>query len=159
MKVLLWGSVIGLSLLLQATILPLAAYKSIRPDLLLIVVVSSGLLLGKEYGVSVGFFSGLLQDLASGNIFGLNTLSKLAVGYLCGMVERQVFKEHIFLPVMAMSIATLLNSAMTFAVLLILGYKVELGSAVVNSVLPLLFYNVLFSIPVHQVIYRMSQMK
>lgn len=159
MKVILWMAIVVGSLILQATILPLASFNGVWPDLLLIVVVSSSLLLGKEQGVSLGFLAGLLQDLAGGNIFGVNTLSKLIIAYLFGMAERQVFKEHLLLPVLAMSIATVFNSAITFVILLVLGYKIELGPALVNNVLPLVIYNVIVAIPVHQVIYRVSRIK
>lgn len=159
MKVILWMVIVVASLILQATILPLVSFNGVWPDLLLIVVVSSSLLLGKEQGVSLGFLAGLLQDLAGGNIFGVNTLSKLIIGYLFGMAERQVFKEHLLLPVLAMSIATVFNSAITFVILLLLGYKIELAPALVNNVLPLVIYNVIVAIPVHQVIYRVSKIR
>lgn len=159
MKAVFWGIIVIAALTIQATVMPLLAFQGVQPDLLLIVVVSSSLLLGKDQGVSIGFFSGLLQDLVGGNIFGLNTLSKLITGYLFGMAERKVFKEHIFLPVLAMVVATICNSAISFILLFLLGYKIELMSAIINTVLPLLMYNVVVAIPVHQVIYRVSQIK
>lgn len=159
MKAVFWGIIVIAALIIQATVMPLLAFHGVQPDLLLIVVVSSSLLLGKDQGVSIGFFSGLLQDLVGGNIFGLNTLSKLITGYLFGMAERKVFKEHILLPVLAMAVATICNSAISFILLFLLGYKIELMSAVINTVLPLLMYNVIVAIPVHQVIYRVSQIK
>lgn len=159
MKAVFWGIIVIAALMIQATVMPLLAFQGVQPDLLLIVVVSSSLLLGKDQGVSIGFFSGLLQDLVGGNIFGLNTLSKLITGYLFGMAERKVFKEHIFLPVLAMAVATICNSAISFILLFLLGYKIELMSAIINTVLPLLMYNVVVAIPVHQVIYRVSQIK
>lgn len=159
MKAVFWGIIVIVALTIQATVMPLLAFQGVQPDLLLIVVVSSSLLLGKDQGVSIGFFSGLLQDLVGGNIFGLNTLSKLITGYLFGMAERKVFKEHIFLPVLAMVVATICNSAISFILLFLLGYKIELMSAIINTVLPLLMYNVVVAIPVHQVIYRVSQIK
>lgn len=159
MKVVLWIVIVVGSLVLQATIIPLVSYQGVWPDLLLILVVSSSLLLGKEQGVCIGFFSGLLQDLAGGNIFGVNTLSKLMIGYLFGLAERQVFKEHFLLPVLAMCIATVLNNAVTFIILLLLGYKIELVPAIVNNLLPLMIYHVIVAIPVHRVIYRVSKIK
>jgi rod shape-determining protein MreD len=159
MKAVFWGIIVIAALMIQATVMPLLAFQGVQPDLLLIVVVSSSLLLGKDQGVSIGFFSGLLQDLVGGNIFGLNTLSKLITGYLFGMAERKVFKENILLPVLAMAIATICNSAISFILLFLLGYKIELMSAIINTVLPLLMYNVAVAIPVHQVIYRVSQIK
>lgn len=157
MTALVWFAVVITSIVIQATILPLLAVKGIRPDLLLIVVVSSSLLLGKEHGVCIGFFSGLVQDLASGNIFGINVLSKLAIGYVCGLAERKVFKEHLLLPVLAIAIATLLSHAIVFLLLLFWGYKVDILGAFTGNVLPLALYNMVLSIPVHKLIYRLSQ--
>lgn len=157
MKVLVWLAVVIAATVIQATILPIFSINGIRPDLLLIVVVSSSLLLGKEHGVGIGFFTGLIQDLASGNIFGINVLSKLATGYLCGMAERKVFKEHLLLPVLAIAIATLFSNALTFLLLFLLGYKVDLLPAIAGSMLPLVLYNIVLSIPIHKLIYRLSQ--
>ncbi|MPN15287.1 hypothetical protein SDC9_162617 [bioreactor metagenome] len=58
-----------------------------------------------------------------------------------------------------MSVATFCHSAITFILLVLLGYRVEFMSAIVNTVIPLLIYNVIVAIPIHQVIYRVSQIK
>lgn len=155
MTTVIWACLLLLTLIIQATILPFIAINGIKPDLLLIVVVSTALLLGKEKGVGMGFFSGLLQDLASGNIFGLNVLSKLATGYIFGLAERKVFKEHLLLPIFAMALATVFNNMAMLAILFILGYKVDISATLTQTVLPVLGYNMLVSIPVHQVVYRL----
>ncbi|MGI6092114.1 MAG: rod shape-determining protein MreD [Veillonellaceae bacterium] len=157
MKVFFWTLVIVMMLVIQSTIVPLLAIQGITPDLLLIVVVSASLLFGKDHGVGTGFFSGLLQDLASGNIFGVNTLSKLSTGYLFGMAERQVFKEHILLPILAVAVATLFSGLIALLMMLILGYKIQLFAALINRVLPAVLYNMVFSIPIHKGIYSLSK--
>jgi rod shape-determining protein MreD len=156
MRPVIWGVFLLLTLILQATIAPLIAIRGIRPDLLLLVVVSSALLMGKEQGVGLGFFAGLVQDLASGNIFGLNVLSKMATGYLAGNMERKVFKENLLLPVMASILATAANSMFMLLLLIILGYYVDLVAALVN-VFYLVIYNAAVAIPVHQLVYRITR--
>ncbi|WP_425060622.1 hypothetical protein SCACP_13570 [Sporomusa carbonis] len=151
-----WVALLIVTIAVQAVLLPLVFSKGVKPDIILIIVVASGLLAGKERAIGVGFFAGVLQDLASGNVFGLNTLSKMAIGYVAGLAERKVFKESILLPVLAIIIATLFNSAVMQALLFLLGYKVELGPMLTNQVLPSLGYNVLFCIPVHRLIYRIT---
>src|SRR5665647_1606665 len=121
--------------------------------MLLVIVISYSLLSGKDKGVGMGFFTGLLQDLAFGSIFGINTLSKLATGYICGLAERKVFKEHVLLPVAATAVATVFNGLVMFIVLFMLGYKVDLVSAIMNNVVPLVGYNVIIAIPVHHIVY------
>lgn len=144
-------------LLLQATVLPQLFSAAVKPDLLLIFTVSCGLLCGREKAVGIGFFSGLLQDLASGNIFGLHTLSKMAIGYLAGLAEQKVFKEHIILPMAAMLVASLLNSALMLSLMTFLGYHIGWSAAMAGEILPSLLYNVLFSVPVHQTVYRLAK--
>lgn len=156
MKPLIWGLLTLLTLVLQATVVPLMAIGGIRPDLLLIIVVSSALLQGKEQGVGLGFFAGLLQDLASGNIFGLNSLSKLATGYLAGSMERNVFKENVLLPVLAIIMFTLFNSILMLLILFMLGYYVELIPGLVN-IFYFMVYNATVAVPVHQLIYRITR--
>lgn len=154
MKIIIWLGVIIASLIIQSTVLPLLMMKGVCPDLLLVVVVSYALLSGKEKGLGVGFCTGLLQDLAFGNIFGINTLSKMAIGYVFGLAERKVFKENVLLPVAATAVATVLHSLVMFMMLFLLGYKVDLLAAIMNNIVPLVGYNVIIAIPVHHIVYR-----
>lgn len=155
MKPFVWALVVVVTLLIQATLLPLIAVNGVKPDLLLLVVVSSGLLLGREQGVGMGFFAGLLQDLASGNIFGVNALSKTATGYVAGLMERKVFKENILLPLLAVILATVFNSVLTLAVLLVLGFGVDAAAALANTLF-VTAYNAVLAIPAHRAVYRLA---
>lgn len=156
MRPLVWGLVLVFFLVLQATALPLVAIGGVRPDLMLIATISAGLLLGREHGVGVGFFAGLLQDLASGNIFGLSVLAKTTAGYLAGLMERKVFKENILLPLMAVMLGTVLHSAVTLFVLMACGYKVDIPVETANT-LYLTGYNVVLAIPVHRFIFYIAK--
>ena len=156
MRPLIWILLAVMTLVIQATLLPLIAIHGIRPDLMLIIVVSSALLLGREQGVGLGFFAGLLQYLASGNIFGLNVLSKMMTGLLAGIMERKVFKEKVLLPLLAVALATMFNSTLMLIVLFVLGYNLDLPADLMN-VLYLTIYNSVFAIPVHYMICRITR--
>lgn len=151
-----WAGLLLGTIAIQSVLLPMIFSNDTKPDLLLIIVVASGLLAGRERGVGVGFFAGAMQDFASGNVFGLNTLSKMATGYVAGMAERKVFKESMALPVLAIIVATCFNSAIIQTLLFWLGYKVELIPLLKYQLLPSLGYNILFCIPLHRLIYRMT---
>ncbi len=157
MKVIfVWAGLLIITIAAQAVLLPLIFTGGSKPDIILTIVVACGLLAGREQASGIGFFAGVMQDFASGNVFGLNTLSKMAIGYIAGLAERKVFKESIVLPVLAISIATLLNSAVTQALLFLLGYKMEFVAMLQKQLLPTLGYNLLFCIPVHRLIYRIT---
>lgn len=156
MKTLIWFAVVIVALIIQSTVLPIISFHGVCPDLLLVIVVSYSLLSGGEKGLGIGFFAGLLQDLALGNIFGINTLAKMAIGYVFGLAERKVFKENVLLPVVATAVATLIHSLALFMVLFLLGYKVDLLAAMVNVIGPLVGYNILIAIPIHHLVYRVT---
>ncbi|MGL5513297.1 MAG: rod shape-determining protein MreD [Sporomusa sp.] len=154
--IIIWAILLISTLAVQAVLLPVIFTNGAKPDLLLLIIMSVGLLAGREQAVGIAFFAGLMQDFASGNIFGINILSKMATGYVAGLAERKVFKESILLPVLATIIATFFNSALLLALLFLLGYKVEPGIMLIEQILPSLGYNLLCCIPVHRVIYRIT---
>jgi len=155
MNALIWGSVLLITIIIQSTLIPLISIRGIYPDVLLIIVVSYALLSGKENGVGMGFFAGLLQDLASGGIFGIGTLSKLTTGYLFGLAERKVFKEHVLLPILATFVATIFNGLVGMLLLVIFGYKVDLIVALTQNIIPLMGYNLIVAVPIHHAVYRL----
>lgn len=157
MKTLIWAAALVFGVIVQSTWLPMLAIYGVKPDLLLLAVASTGLLFGKEAGVGIGFFAGLLQDLLSGNIFGLNILAKMTVGYAFGLAERNVFKENILLPVIAAAMASVLNSLVIILYLYILGYDNNPLGMAVNGILPIIAYNMVAAIPVHMIIYKCNK--
>lgn len=156
MKTVIWLLIIIVTVIIQSTLIPVIMFNGICPDMLMVVVVSYALLSGKEKGIGIGFFAGLVQDLAFGNIFGINTLAKMTIGYIFGLAERKVFKEKILLPIAATAVATLLHSLAIFVVLFLLGNKVDILTAITNNVVPLVGYNVILAIPIHHIVYKIT---
>lgn len=155
---LIWGGILFCALILQSTLLPLLAYQGIHGDLLLILVVLTSLHLGKKQGALIGFSAGLLQDLSSGTFFGMNTFSKLLLAYLFGMAERKVFKEHIILPIITAIVATVGNYLITAMIMALLGHRLNLIDNAVTMVVPLLVYNVILSLPLHKLVWKIHMM-
>ncbi|MBP2644678.1 MAG: rod shape-determining protein MreD [Firmicutes bacterium] len=154
MKPLVFGIGIVVAFIIQTTLLPLISIKGVQPDLLLIIVVSGGLLVGKEQGVGLGFFSGLVQDLASGTVFGVNTLSKIATGYAAGTLERKVFKEKFWLPVIGVLGATFFNNFLQIFVLSLLGYPLNINEIITTILYPV-GYNIVLALPVHFLVLKL----
>jgi rod shape-determining protein MreD len=77
------------SLLLQVAVLPYAAVAGVAPNLVLVVVVACALARGPEFGATVGFFAGLLMDLAppADHVAGRWALALVLVGFLAGRVR------------------------------------------------------------------------
>ncbi|MGL6015634.1 MAG: rod shape-determining protein MreD [Selenomonadaceae bacterium] len=155
--ILIWGAVLVAAYVLQTAFLPLLNFNGIGMDLLLLVVVSFSLLKGQRFGILLGFMAGLLQDLASGTFFGMNTLSKMMIGYIFGLASQQVFKEKFFLPVIGAAMATGINYLVLALLMLLLGYRFNPLYNLENVLLPMLLYNVVAAFPVHLVVCWLCQ--
>ena len=74
----------------QVTFLPSLSFFGIRPDLGLVAAGLVGLFAGRVRGGVLGFFLGFVQDFFFAGTLWLNTLTKAAVGYLSGVVAKNV---------------------------------------------------------------------
>lgn len=102
-------AVLGLSILaalvLQSAVFPHLTILGVKPDLLMIIVASWGLLYGRQEGFVAGLAAGLVQDLAFGQYIGLFSLTMAIVGFGVGVVESKIFKETIWVPTAAVGAA------------------------------------------------------
>lgn len=140
---------------LQSSLLPWLSYHGLSTNLMLLWVVSVAFLKGHPTGVFMGFCAGLLQDLAAGTFFGCNILSCMLLGYVCGRLSGRVFKEDFFLPIMASPMAAVIHYFIMFALMFLLGYRLNLSNSVHYTLIPMIFYQLAFAYPVHRLAYSL----
>lgn len=148
MKTLILFVVMAAAVSLQSTVIPVLSIGGVRPDLVLVVVVSAALTAGRETGLICGVFGGLLQDLLSVGPFGYNTLSKMLLGFLVGLYERKVNQGSLLLPLLAVAAATVGAAVLAVVFLLAYGQERQIASLLVQ-VLPATAYHILLAVPVH----------
>ncbi|MGQ9778794.1 MAG: rod shape-determining protein MreD [Bacillota bacterium] len=150
--------VVVFGLLLQATILAQIDLfgLALKPDLLLLVTVTYGLLKGPWYGAGVGLLVGLFGDLFIGGVMGLGALAKMGTGFLTGLFEKLIFKDNLLVP----AIAAFFGSFIADGAFLLL--RTALGWPA-GSLLPLLvrlvlfaFYNAVLAPLVYRPFYRLE---
>src|SRR5712691_13350288 len=83
MRALLVLTVLGVGVA-HATVAPALGIGGVTPDIPLIVVVLLALRRGPEFGCASGFAAGLLQDMATGGLLGVQALTKALVGFFIG---------------------------------------------------------------------------
>lgn len=86
--------------LLQTAVFPALEIAGVKPNFMLIVTASFGFMRGSREGMLVGFVSGLLIDIQSGDMIGFYALIYLAAGYVNGIFEQIYFDEDIKLPLL-----------------------------------------------------------
>lgn len=129
--------------LIQSTVMPHLTLWGVKPDLMLLVVISWSLLRGAREGIIWGFIGGLCLDLFSAAPFGLSALALLIVSFLSGLGEATVFRTHIILPLATVFFASLIYDFIFLLVLNVLGQPVVWLDSFIRLALPASLLNVL----------------
>jgi len=146
MKILLKGAIIVVALLIQLTLINSITILGLKPDLIMVVVVIFSLLKGEKEGTISGFASGLLQDIFSTGLLGINALVKTVIGFTCGILREKIFHEHIlFLIPVITFIASFIQSILIFFLLRTFGIEYNLIWSLKQVALPEALYSSLLS--------------
>jgi len=146
MKILLKGAIIVVALLIQLTLISSITILGIKPDLIMVVVVVFSLLKGEKEGTISGFASGLLQDIFSAGLLGINALAKTVIGFICGILKEKIFHEHmLFLIPLITFIASITQSILIFLLLRAFGIEHSLAWSLKAVALPEALYSSLLS--------------
>jgi len=146
MKILLKSAIIVVALLIQLTLINSITILGLKPDLIMIVVVVFSLMKGEKEGTISGFASGLLQDIFSIGLLGINAFAKTVIGFTCGILKEKIFYEHIlFLIPIITFIASLIQSILIFLLLRAFGIEYSLAWSLKQVALPEALYSSLLS--------------
>ena len=80
---------------LQMIVLPHVDFLIALPNLLLIIVMASGFLFGKSYGLFVGALTGMLLDAVGTGTPGFHTLILMWIGFGDGVLSEKMESEII----------------------------------------------------------------
>ena len=131
---------IVLAIIFQFTLVQFLEILHWRPDLLLIVLVIFSLRKGPNWGMSLGFFLGLLQDLLSSHLLGLLALSKTVTGFLAGSLRGKFAEKTEFF--LTLLIVGLFHDLFYFFIST-LGENFSLQSLFILYTLPNLMYTII----------------
>ncbi len=83
-------ALVVVALILQVAVFPQFAWEGIVPNLCLLVVVASALVRGPSFAATLGFFAGLLLDLAppADHVAGRWALALVTVGLVAGLMRQ-----------------------------------------------------------------------
>ena len=146
MIILLKSAIIVVALLIQLTLINSVTILGIKPDLILIVIVVFSLLKGGKEGAISGFVSGLLQDIFSIGLLGINALAKTVIGFICGILKEKIFHEHmLFLIPVITFIASFIQNILVFLLLHAFGIEYNLVWSLKQVTLPEALYSSLLA--------------
>jgi len=157
-KILLKGAIIVAALLIQLTLINSITILGLKPDLIMVVVVVFSLLKGEKEGTISGFASGLLQDIFSTGLLGINALAKTVIGFTCGILKEKIFHEHILfvIPIITF-IASFMQNILIFFLFRAFGIEYGLAWSLKQIVLPEALYSSLLSPFIFLIINKLFQ--
>jgi len=107
--------------ILQTSAMPSLSLSGVMPDLMLLVVVSWSLLRGTREALLWALGGGLLLELLSGGPPGAMVVSLALSGVVTGMGELNLFRDSVWLPLVAGLLATGLYDLSYWVVLQVSG--------------------------------------
>lgn len=138
-----------ITIALQLTIIKYLYIFNWRPDLILIILVSFSLRFGPNWGMTAGFFSGLIQDLLSTHFLGLAALSKTIAGFVSGVLKNKISLWSEFF--LTLIIASLIHDFCYFF-FYTLGEELTLRSLIFLYTIPNTLYTVIFGVLFHYIV-------
>jgi len=111
--------VVFITIILKTTVLSNFAFKGIKPDIILIMIIIISNFAGSFTGEIVGFSSGILEDLLSMSPLGFNAFINTFVGYVSGITVGKIFLHPLIITLFQVLIGTLIKSLLSFLLLFI----------------------------------------
>jgi rod shape-determining protein MreD len=102
-------SFLVLGLILQQTLVQIISIGSIKPDLMLVILVAVSMRYGSVVGVFSGLTIGLIQDVYAIEALGANAMAKCLVGYFTGLLDEKVIKVMPATKVLFLAVAFLFH--------------------------------------------------
>jgi rod shape-determining protein MreD len=90
LRVAVAAALVVLALVLQVAVFPHVAWEGIVPNFCLLVVVAAALVRGPAFAATLGFFAGLMLDLAppADHVAGRWALALVVVGFVAGLMRQ-----------------------------------------------------------------------
>ncbi|MEZ4861828.1 MAG: rod shape-determining protein MreD [Caldilineaceae bacterium] len=142
--------------LLQSTVAALIVIRGVKPDLVLILVLTATLVYGGRSGIAWAFIGGIGLDLFSGGPMGASSLALMAATAVASLGYRVLSRYNLWVPIGVSVVGTLLYGAVYVGILTFLREAAQLpvlaGLAIPvhqipwwetlqNVIVPALFYN------------------
>lgn len=153
MRFIIYIILIFFSFLLQTTLFNNILILDIKPNLILILIVSFAFMRGELDGALIGFFCGFLMDMFFSTILGVNALIGLIVGYFAGKLCHSFYKNSILTPLVLTIFSTIIYNLLFYIINILLKGYPNIFYFIKTIIFPETIYTVIISIPIYRVFY------
>lgn len=155
--------------LLVCFVLQSSAYRyfqlaDIMPNLILILVVSTAYMRGRNAGMLLGFFSGLLVDLMYGSyvigtysLIGVHALLYLLIGYFLGYTNKFFSNDDYTLPLILIGGSEFIYKFLYYVIEFLLRGRLNFLLYLRRYILPEIVYTVAISIFLYKLLHMINK--
>ena len=145
--------------ILQGTIFQTLSIASISPNLLLILTVSFGFMRGKQEGLFVGFFCGLLIDIFYGyeNVVGFYALLYMYIGFFNGFLYKVFYDEDIKVPMLLVGVSDLAYGFVVYGIQFLLRGRLDVFVYLYRIIIPEMVYTVLITVIFYRILFWLNR--
>jgi len=148
-------AVVFVAALVQAVVISSTYVFGGTANLLLVVVVALGLVRGSIPGAVFGFVGGLIVDLVTLDTLGVTSLVLTLAGFWAGRYAETTGRGRALAPVLSVGVITVLAALFDLVLHYMLGEAVSAHQALITSLLPELFLNLLLAYPVFRLVRKL----
>lgn len=140
------AALVVVALVLQVAVFPHVAWEGIVPNFCLLIVVAAALVRGPAFAATLGFFAGLMLDLAppADHVAGRWALALVVVGYVAGLM-RQDTRMPATTVVATVAVSSFVGTSVYALSGLVLGDAVGSMGEVLRVILVALLWDVLLT--------------
>ena len=153
-------TIIGLLLIivhtLEATLFQYLRIGHIAPNFMIMMIVSFALLRGSKEGTLVGVVAGFLNDISFGRYLGPTIISYALIGYVCGKLNKNFYRENFIIPFLCTLCSSLFYSVTNIMSFILRG-QLHFGYFIRAIVIPELIYTITLSLIVYQLAYLINE--
>lgn len=135
-------------LILDNSLMPFLGIKGVYPNLLFIFAISYSIINGKEKGIYIGAYTGLLQDIFFFSGFGVNALVNMFCCLFAGVIGDGIWRDKKLIPIFTMLFSTIIRVFGIFVIMYLLDVKVDvlrgISAGLYNSIIMFFAYPLLY---------------
>lgn len=144
MRIFFFVLIIIVLAILQATVLDLFKIFNVKPDLLLICVVTASLFFEPKQALIASVVSGIFKDIFYTAPFGSNTILFLLWNLLIAGLSKKISIDYDLIRISLMFIISLFNNVVTGLIIFYLGSFIPLGVFLRNVILGAMYTTAVF---------------
>ncbi len=126
----------------------------IRPDAILALIVSIGVLLGGLPASIIGLGVGLMMDVLFSKMVGLSAIAYIAAGIAGGLFYKKFYADNVIIPAITAVVSTFFKEHVLCLAALLAGARFNYGLMLVAYILPCCLLTGGICIPIHIVMKR-----